>query len=131
MLVSLYRSRARNNKDRYIILTEHPAPGSLAEYLLLKKSLQTRDPNYNVGYWLVFRCKWLRERKREVKTLTCTYCSKYLTVKNGKKNSATVDHIIPISRGGDRFDPSNMTVCCPKCNNRKGDKLLCELESVA
>lgn len=47
---------------------------------------------------------------------TCLYC--------GKNNGAlTIDHIIPKSRGGkETWD--NMVVCCPRCNNRKGDQSL-------
>ncbi len=34
---------------------------------------------------------------------------------------ATVDHVIPISRGGDLLDTNNFAVCCHKCNNEKAD----------
>lgn len=45
----------------------------------------------------------------------------------------TVDHVIPVSRGGARKDPDNLApihgndgcpVCLRKCNNEKGDRPL-------
>ena len=36
------------------------------------------------------------------------------------KRSATVDHIIPKSRGG-TSSPINTVMCCRKCNNEKGN----------
>ena len=38
---------------------------------------------------------------------------------------ATLDHVLPLSRGGlSTFD--NMKLCCKNCNNLKGDLLLSE-----
>lgn len=33
-----------------------------------------------------------------------------------------VDHIKPISKGGDEWDLSNLELSCPKCNLSKGAK---------
>ena len=33
-----------------------------------------------------------------------------------------VDHIIPISAGGDEWDLSNLELSCPECNLKKGAK---------
>lgn len=35
------------------------------------------------------------------------------------KNLATVDHVIPLSKGGAN-DLENMVVCCRECNTKKG-----------
>lgn len=43
----------------------------------------------------------------------CGYCGRTAT---------TVDHILPISRGGGRRDWLNTVAACLKCNNRKDDK---------
>lgn len=57
----------------------------------------------------------------------------------GHGGSDTVDHIIPVSRGGDKHDIDNMTpmhgvrgcpVCYRKCNQEKSNKLMSELERV-
>lgn len=35
-----------------------------------------------------------------------------------------VDHIIPISKGGDEWDLKNLELSCPKCNLEKGAKII-------
>lgn len=46
---------------------------------------------------------------------TCQYC--------GSSKDLTIDHIIPLSRGGENtFD--NVTVACRRCNSRKGNKII-------
>ena len=37
---------------------------------------------------------------------------------NLKKDAVTMDHIVPISRGG-KSTKSNVVVCCKECNNKK------------
>lgn len=48
--------------------------------------------------------------------LTCVYCHDKLVVKG--KNAATLDHIIPRSKGG-RAIPTNLVVSCALCNRKK------------
>lgn len=38
----------------------------------------------------------------------------------GKK--ATIDHLVPVSKGGAEFDIENMVVACLRCNQEKGQK---------
>ena len=52
-----------------------------------------------------------RDRRR------CGYC---------EKTAATVDHVIPKSRGGNS-SWENLVACCGPCNVRKGDKTLEQL----
>lgn len=54
----------------------------------------------------------LRRDKRK-----CGYCG---------KTAATVDHVLPKSRGGDS-SWENLLACCGPCNVRKGDKTLDQL----
>ena len=50
----------------------------------------------------------------------CRYCSIVLTIE-----TATVDHVIPLSKGGkDSLD--NLVLACKPCNNDKADLLLSE-----
>lgn len=44
---------------------------------------------------------------------TCHYCQKFVLPMH-----RTIDHKIPLSRGG-RHDPSNLTMACGRCNSRK------------
>jgi 5-methylcytosine-specific restriction endonuclease McrA len=47
----------------------------------------------------------------------CAYCA---------KPAATIDHVIPRSRGGqDSWE--NLVACCLRCNNIKGDRMLSEI----
>ena len=49
------------------------------------------------------------------KRVPCKYCEKELTFK-----TATLDHVIPLSKGGyDRL--KNVVICCDLCNKKKGD----------
>lgn len=59
---------------------------------------------------------------------TCQYCNaKIGDTRNGIKiTKQTIDHIIPISRGGEStFE--NTVCCCPICNRKKGNKLPSEI----
>lgn len=47
---------------------------------------------------------------------TCQYCEKILT-----NETATVDHILPRSRGGDT-SWENCVICCTACNSKKGNR---------
>jgi len=58
-----------------------------------------------------------RERQRmfDAGQTTCRYCSKPLT-----PETATIDHVLPISLGGDH-SPQNMVLSCQPCNHRRGE----------
>jgi 5-methylcytosine-specific restriction endonuclease McrA len=47
---------------------------------------------------------------------TCQYCSKEL-----KPHNATIDHLLPRSRGG-KTTWENLACACAECNRKKGDK---------
>jgi 5-methylcytosine-specific restriction endonuclease McrA len=47
----------------------------------------------------------------------CVYCSTHLD-----HRSATLDHVVPLARGG-AHDPGNLVVACAPCNRLKGDLL--------
>lgn len=55
----------------------------------------------------------------------------------GHAGSDAIDHLFPVSRGGDEYDRANMApihgvkgcvVCLRKCNNEKSDKTLEEMD---
>lgn len=50
----------------------------------------------------------------------CQYCYKSVTISN-----ATIDHVIPKSRGGGHTW-ENLVIACSKCNGKKGSRLLNE-----
>ncbi len=51
--------------------------------------------------------------KNEIAKGVCHYCGK-----NFPSNELTMDHIVPISRGG-KSTKSNVVTCCKECNNKK------------
>lgn len=57
-------------------------------------------------------------KKRRLEVLqrdqwSCFYCGQPAT---------TVDHIIPIIKGGDPIAYDNLVSCCARCNSRKGSR---------
>jgi hypothetical protein len=58
--------------------------------------------------------EWIHERQTPDR---CIYC--------GQKGQLTVEHMIPLSRGGPDH-PDNAVWVCSTCNSRKGDKRLYE-----
>ena len=59
----------------------------------------------------VYKAKRLKVLARD--GFVCHYCG---------QNAEQVDHIIPISRGGDPVDLDNMVACCKACNISKGNR---------
>jgi len=52
----------------------------------------------------------------------CAACWCYMVMELGRENTATIDHIIPTSKGGRPTSITNTQVLCWTCNNKKGDK---------
>jgi 5-methylcytosine-specific restriction endonuclease McrA len=52
----------------------------------------------------------------------CYYCGCKLIKTPYKPNSATVDHVVPLDRGG-RNSPDNLVIACQTCNFTKQNKL--------
>jgi 5-methylcytosine-specific restriction endonuclease McrA len=48
---------------------------------------------------------------------TCGYCEAALNSHN-----KTIDHVIPVSRGGAKHEYGNVVACCHECNSKKGNK---------
>ena len=81
-----------------------------------------------------------REKAREIRNSSwwknllargeCYYCHKHFPVEE-----LTMDHIVPVARGG-KSTRGNIVVCCKECNNRKkyltpAEMIMFELESRA
>lgn len=52
----------------------------------------------------------------------------FVNTPHGYAYSPVIEHIVPISRGGDPMDRDNVALCHYVCNSKKGDKLLSELD---
>ena len=70
------------------------------------------------------RSRWWQEK---ISACSCYYCGKKLA-----KAEVTMDHIIPLSRGG-RSVPGNVATACKDCNNKKNYQIPVEsiLEELA
>lgn len=55
-------------------------------------------------------------------TIDGTQSKKKIRIKR-KHVMLSVDHVIPVSKGG-TWDKKNLVTSCSKCNNDKGDKLI-------
>ena len=60
------------------------------------------------------RSRWWQQK---TSTGTCWYCGQQVGFKN-----LTMDHVIPLARGG-RSTKDNLVPCCKECNNKKKSSL--------
>lgn len=131
MIIRLLISKKKSSFHK--IVGESSSPKSMGQYLLLKASYQKQDRDYQIlrnykRIWLNFRNRVLRNKQKESKgNLVCHYCGNSHLVTNFKapgvkdRFKATLDHVIPRSRGGGEFDVENLVVSCHKCNQKKKD----------
>ena len=104
------------------VLVNEPHPKSLAALVLLTKKLSPRPVSYKT--WLRYRKWFLRQHLKTYKKLMCFYCNvgPLKMQSDFDKDLATLDHVKPLSKGGERFHSSNLVVACYRCNSRKKDK---------
>ena len=68
---------------------------------------------------LLKRTRWWKEK---IQKGLCYHCGKSFSPKN-----LTMDHLVPLVRGG-KTGKNNVVVSCKKCNNEKSFKTLVELK---
>lgn len=81
---------------------QHPKVIKLVKYVKIKQRLQ--------------QAKYSRKNILARDKMICQYCAIKCTTK-----TATLDHIVPKSRGGEN-SWTNIVTCCKKCNNKKDNK---------
>lgn len=64
--------------------------------------------------------RWLIRQLVAASGGRCTYCGEQVNLVHGHPKQATVDHVIPLSRGGLTV-LGNVALACSDCNNAKGD----------
>lgn len=101
------------------VVVDDPHLKSGAALLLLTQKLMDAKEKEIIEEWLKFRLDFLSGYK----TLTCTHCGKTdLQIETDDEDKlATVDHVLPLSQGGDKYDTKNCIVSCYPCNNNRGD----------
>lgn len=124
------KSQSGSSRYNTNIYFEIDNPKTLASLLMLNKFYHDQDesdPNSIASRMrkIGFSRNYLTEIQRRDGSLTCTYCNKPnlkielegMRVRNYIK--ATIDHIVPLSKGGLFFDYNNINVCCGQCNSKK------------
>jgi 5-methylcytosine-specific restriction endonuclease McrA len=108
------------------VLPEDPHPQSQASLRQLQNNL-FRESTSRLAVWLNFREKLLRNMQFDG-PLVCHYCGKnnlqIETDSNSDPFLATLDHVIPRSKGGAEYDLNNLVVACFPCNSKKRDTIL-------
>lgn len=108
-------------------------PNTYASSVLLKAFYWEHDEDNfksiaNQMRQIAFSRNYLTLVKETTGNLSCSYCPKINLVielegmKVPNRLKATIDHIVPTSKGGARFDYDNICVSCGSCNSRKSDK---------
>lgn len=130
-------SKTGKTIQQHIIFPNNfPHPKSLAALLLLNNDLFAQDETFmndDLTSWLEFRENYLKQQLQENEDLICKYCGKPhleiggrtpsdLILNNKNPNLATIDHIVPLTEGREKYNPKNLCVACKKCNKDKGAK---------
>jgi HNH endonuclease len=124
-----HKSGSGSRQHQHVILPDEPHLQSFAALVLLTHQYILLDPEANPEIsWKIYkrrRKQVLREHLAKYGKYICTYCNRsdlelYPTE---KEKQVTIDHIVPISRGGSYTSKKNMAVCCHKCNGNKGNLL--------
>lgn len=75
-----------------------------------------------VKYYHRARVKFSKNIVKKRDSYTCQYCG---TSGKERKKQLTIDHVIPVSKGG-KSTFENCVTACFTCNNKKNNKLLSE-----
>lgn len=133
MEIPIGRGHEGSKKFRYAhqLYVDEPHIKSYAAYLLLANDLLLQDEDYLNAEWRIrveFSRTYLRSVLERQGDLCCHYCNKSGLIieeegmRVSHKSKATIDHIIPVSKGGAQYEFDNLVVACGKCNTRKGDR---------
>jgi 5-methylcytosine-specific restriction endonuclease McrA len=113
---------------KHRVVPKNPHLKSFAAAVLLAKKLKKAE----VKQWLEFRTAFLAQKLVSEGDLVCRYCGVKGLVsevpvgasKAQRRRLATLDHVIPRSKGGAEMDLGNLVVACYPCNQKKGDMSL-------
>jgi len=128
--ITTHVSCSGRGEHRHIVIPDEPHLQSYAAAVLIRNQYMLLDPEANPQInWKIFkrrRRQVLKEHFAKYGKYICAYCKRDdLTneVKQHDPRRVTIDHIVPLSRGGSLTSKKNMAICCSKCNNDKGNSL--------
>jgi 5-methylcytosine-specific restriction endonuclease McrA len=64
---------------------------------------------------------YTRTRLAEAQNWRCCWCQCDCIAAPDSRNSATIEHVVPLSLGG-TWDQDNLAMACSRCNNKRGVK---------
>jgi 5-methylcytosine-specific restriction endonuclease McrA len=129
--ISIGKGEGGQVRVRYFhnVYVKNPHPKSYTSLVLLQNKFLLLDKDYLESDWRIqveFSRTYLQRKLKENGCLTCVYCGKTNlrieiddNVKVPRKILATLDHIIPFSKGGTNAE-TNLAVACYRCNIKKG-----------
>ena len=129
------KSNSGSTRFTETILFEVENAKTRAAAILLRNFYEEQDEDYINRFRIIaqrinFSREYLKNVLKEKGSIKCSYCKKDNLVielegmKVPKEIKATIDHIIPKSKGGAHYDLKNITPCCEECNTNKGSRLL-------
>lgn len=114
------------------VLVDVPARGSLADLVLLKDQLAeeerqswdgraqaTKNFRDSEEYKKLRYTMFDENKRKNGGKILCAYCGRECNRIHEDANQATIDHIVPLSEGGQGLDRKNLIVCCRRCNRAK------------
>jgi 5-methylcytosine-specific restriction endonuclease McrA len=110
---------------RHNVMVEEPSIKSHAALVLLSQKYLSME----IEEWIRLKRWFLKRASERDGCLKCHYCGKTGLVAEsdpsgkGLGSLATIDHVLPVSKGGSKTDESNLVVACWGCNHMKGDNL--------
>lgn len=137
------KEKIKNKKHNYYLENKETITNRTKEYYQENKEyykdyqIKYREENYDILYNLTVKRRSYdfhveftplqRKKIIERDNYTCQYCGiKVHDRRNGNWNTfdkAHIDHIIPISKGGNS-EPNNLQVLCRTCNLSKSNKVI-------
>lgn len=133
--VTTYKSQSKFIRHKHLIYVDDPNIKSYSSYVLLKDYFHNLDVDVEKldrFKRIKYSRNYLNTVLKTKKVLKCTYCGK-MHLKIEEENmrvshhiKATIDHVVPLSKGGDIFDTFNIVVSCSTCNAKKGNMPLFE-----
>ena len=109
------------NREGTLYKINLPEEVPLCEALMKERSLEEISKIDTVKELDYYNIKENRVKVFERDGYKCHYCKKQLT-----RFSATLDHIQPVSKGGDNSF-SNLVTACLHCNAERGNRLVMEI----
>lgn len=108
---------------KHTVRVENPHVESFAALVLLQRDYEMQQ----LADWLSFRDELLNAALVRDGKLVCFYCGRddlveMSAARKPPSNLATIDHVIPRSKGGGERDKDNCVIACFRCNQKKADK---------